>query len=316
MNQSYGIFAIERFVRSRIEVEAGLRLDNKDLQSYYYIGNVLQSPQLNFQNLSYNLGAIYKPLSFMKFNLNLANGWRAPAVNELYSDGLHHGVAAIERGDKNLKTEYCLNAIGGVVIDHKKFRAEATAYAYEFENYIYYNPSNQPELTIRGAFPVFNYTQNNASIRGGDMLLNYQPIKHLEVKARAMWVRGRNKDLNIPLIYMPSDRYETSIAFKFGDIKLFKESYLEPTFQFVDKQYRVPVNSDFVAAPDAYYLFGLNAGTTIQLNKQPLILTFSINNAANSVYRDYLDRFRYYNDAPGVNYTLRLRVPFVLYDKH
>jgi iron complex outermembrane receptor protein len=309
------MFAIERFIRTKIEIEAGARWDNKDLTSYYYSGAQLLSPSLNFQNLSYNLGAMYKPNSLLKLNVNVANGWRAPAVNELYSDGLHHGVAAIERGNNNLKTEYCTNLILGGIADHRKFHAELTAYTYEFRNYIYYNPSNQPELTIRGAFPVFNYTQNNASIRGGDALLIYHPIKNIEIKTRGMWVRGYNNDLDVPLIYMPADRYEMSVTFRAGTKKIVRDTYFEPAILYVDKQYRTPPGSDFAPAPDSYFLLGLNAGTTLLLKKQPLILTFSITNAANTVYRDYLDRFRYYNDAPGVSYTLRLRIPFVLYNK-
>ncbi len=314
-NKAAGLFAIERFVRPKYEIEAGLRGDYKNLNSYYYEASALKTPELYFKKLSFNLGGIYKPDSTSRFNLNIANGWRAPAVNELYSNGLHHGVGAIERGNPNLKTEYCTNIIGSWQLDYEKIRAEVTAYYYYFRNFIYYLPGQHPELTIRGAFPVFNYTQNNASISGSDILLGYSITKKLSLKSRAMWVRGRNRDINQPLIYMPADRYETSLTFKLRDRKNVKDIYLEPTWLFVDRQYRIPVASDFVAPPDAYHLFGLNIGTTLKIKKQPFILTLSVNNAANAVYRDYLDRFRYFNDAQGRNVTIRLRVPLIIYNK-
>lgn len=315
LNKTLGAFAIERFIRPKFEVEAGARYDYKNLHSYYYIGKDLQSPELTFDNISYNLGGILKPYSFLKLNLNLANGWRAPAVNELYSNGLHHGVGAIERGNKELKTERCLNVTGSGILELKKLHFEITAYNYWFKNYIYYLPADQPELTIRGAFPVFNYVQNDVNLGGCDVLLNYAFNKYFSIKTRAMWVRGVNKDLGQPLIYMPSDRYETGLTLKLKDTKLFGDNYMEPTYLFVDKQYRVPNGIDFAAPPKAYHLFGLNAGTTLTVKKQQFIFTFSITNAANTIYRDYLDRFRYYNDATGSNYTLRLRIPFTLYDK-
>lgn len=315
LNRTIGIFAIERFIRPKYELEAGARYDYKQLQSYYYIGKELQEPDLKFRNVSYNVGGIYRPVSSLRFNVNLANGWRAPAANELYSNGLHHGVGAIERGDPNLKAETCTSIVGAAILDVKKLHVEATAYNYWFKNYIYYLPAEAPELTIRGAFPVFNYKQNDARISGGDLLLTYQLTRFLGLKLRSMWVRGVNMDLNEPLIYMPADRYEWSLTLKFKERKFFKDTYLEPSYLFVDKQHRVAAGVDFAEAPAAYHLFGLNAGSTFQIKQQQLIVTFSISNAANAIYRDYLDRFRYYNDAVGVNYIIRLRMPITLYDK-
>jgi len=248
-------------------------------------------------------------------NVNLANGWRAPAVNELYSNGLHHGVGAIERGKTDLKTETCLNLIGSGIFEFKKIHAELAGYHYWFKNFIYYLPGDRPELTIRGAFPVFNYMQNNANIGGADLLVKYDLTGFLNIKVRSMWVRGYNTDLNQHLIYMPADRYETGFTIKAKDFKKIKDLYIEPSAIYVAKQTRIPPQVDFAAPPDAYFLFGLNAGTTVHVGKQILIFSLSITNAANTVYRDYLDRFRYYNDAVGTNYTLRLRVPLMLYDK-
>jgi iron complex outermembrane recepter protein len=315
VNKTIGVFALERFVQAHYEIEGGVRYDRRDLTSYYWIKNDLQRPNLQFQNMSYNLGGIYKLDSTLNLSLNFANGWRAPSVNELYTDGLHHGIGAIERGDKNLKTEYCNNLIGGMIWKHTAFRVEASAYSYWFKNYIYYSPSPQPELTIRGAFPVFNYVQNNARIAGADVLFQYQPISMLTLKTRAMWVRGTNTETNQALVYMPADRYEVSIALNAKDVKHFKNSYLESTLNLVDKQYRVPDSVDVAPPPPAYYLLGFNIGTTVLIKKQAFIITLSITNALNTVYRDYLDRFRYYSDAPGTSFIFKLRMPFTLYNK-
>jgi iron complex outermembrane receptor protein len=51
--------------------------------------------------------------------------------------------------------------------------AEATVYHNQFNNFIYLNPSNTLQLTIRGAFPVFNYLQDNVRISGIDFKTNY-----------------------------------------------------------------------------------------------------------------------------------------------
>jgi len=312
---SWGLFGIERWMLPHFEFEAGLRYDYKFLQSFYYDGLVLQEPIRTFDYTSFNLGGIYKPNSRLRLNLNLSSGWRAPSVNELYSNGLHHGIGAIERGDKNLSTEKSLSAISTLNYTLKKLSFELSAYTYSFRNFIYYQPSGKPELTIRGAFPVFNYKQNNANISGADATLQFAAFHWLDLKLSGMLVRGRNADLKNNLLYMPADRIQVFVCIKAKDRKLVKDLYLEPNLLYVAKQTRVQPGVDYAEAPEAYLLFGLNAGSTLQLNKQRLILNFSITNAVNTIYRDYLDRFRYYNDALGMNYTLRMRIPFTLYDK-
>lgn len=312
---SWGVFGIERWMLPHFEFEAGLRYDYKHLQSFYYEAYVLQQPIRTFDYTSFNLGGIYKPNSQLRLNLNLSSGWRAPSVNELYSNGLHHGIGAIERGDKNLGTEKSLSAISTLNYKCKKLSFELSAYTYMFRNFIYYQPTGKPELTIRGAFPVFHYKQNNANISGADVTIRYTLFSFLDLKLNAMMVRGRNTDLRNNLLYMPADRLQLFVTIKAKDRKWMKDLYLEPNLLYVAKQTRVQPGVDYAEAPEAYLLFGLNAGSTVQIGKQSLILNFSITNAANTVYRDYLDRFRYYNDALGMNYTLRIRIPFTLYDK-
>jgi len=312
---TWGVFGIERWMLPHFEFEAGLRYDYKHLQSFYYEGYVLQEPIRTFDYTSFNLGGIYKPSSQLRLNLNLSSGWRAPSVNELYSNGLHHGIGAIERGDKNLVTEKSLSAISTLNYNRKKLSIELSAYTYIFRNFIYYQPTGKAELTIRGAFPVFHYHQNNANISGADVTIRYALFSFLDLKLNAMMVRGRNTDLRNNLLYMPADRLQLFVSLKAKDRKCMKDLYLEPNLLYVAKQTRVQPGVDYAEAPEAYLLFGLNAGSTLLLGKQQVIFNFSITNAANTVYRDYLDRFRYYNDALGVNYTLRIRMPFTLYDK-
>ncbi len=106
-------------------------------------------------------------------------------------------------------------------------------------------------------------------------------------------VRGRNTDLRNNLLYMPADRLQLFVSLKAKDRKCMKDLYLEPNLLYVAKQTRVQPGVDYAEAPEAYLLFGLNAGSTLLLGKQQVIFNFSITNAANTVYRDYLDRFRY-----------------------
>jgi iron complex outermembrane recepter protein len=86
--------------------------------------------------------------------------------------------------------------------------------------------------------------------------------------------------------------------------------------QFVAKQWRTPSGVDFAPAPNAYYLLEVDLGTELQIKKQKLLINLSATNLLNAHYREYLDRFRYYADAIGVSYNVRVTIPLLLYKKN
>lgn len=315
INNSWGLFATERFVKQHIEVEAGIRYDQKNLKSFYYIGNNLVKPELNFNNLSWNLGCILKPKKNLNFFINMGSAWRAPSPNELYSNGLHQGAGAIERGDANLKTEQVYNITGTGVYQLKKMDIELTIYHNQFTNFIYMEPANEPELTIRGAFPVFNYKQTNARISGFDVKITNRFFNHFQLMSKAMILRAWNYSANDYLIYMPSDRYSIDLKAHTKISKKVTEIYIQGGYQYITKQWRVPVNVDFANPPKGYGLLNAEIGTYVKFGNQQLNLALTATNLMNTIYRDYLDRFRYFTDAQGRNIGIRIKVPITLYDK-
>jgi iron complex outermembrane recepter protein len=315
INNTWGAFITERYVRPHLEVEAGLRYDEKYLQSFFYKAKTWTKAIRQFNNVTYNGGVIWRPDSVFNLFFNAGSAWRAPAANELYSNGIHQGIAAIEKGNENLKTERCYNVSLNGLYKIKNFNAELTLYHNQFENFIYLDPANTLELTIRGAFPVFDYKQANARISGVDLKTEYVLNKYLSFIAKGMLVRAWNNSIHDYLIYMPADRGELIVKLSLPQQGVFSNNYFQVSNSFVARQWRVPVQSDFAPPPAGYHLLGFDIGTTLKIKNQKMQLNFSATNLLNSKYREYLDRFRYYCDAAGVSYNIRLTVPIVVYDK-
>lgn len=315
VNNTWGIFATERFVSEHWELEAGLRYDEKYLQSYFYENKIYVAPFLKFNNASWNAGSIFKPNNYFHVFINVGSAWRSPAPNELYSNGIHHGVGSIERGNKNLVPENVYNGTVTGALNIKQLFAEVTVYHNQFKNFIYLNPAAKPELTIKGAYPVFNYLQSDARISGADLKLSLNIFNHLNFTTKAMWLRGWNESINDYLIYMPSDNYSLETKLYFNGKRYFLNNFLQLNYQYVTKQWRVPKNTDFAPPPNGYDLIGLECGTDVKIGKQQINISFSANNLLNKAYRDYLDRFRYYADAMGRNFIIRIKVPLTVYDK-
>ena len=314
-NHTGGIFLIERYKHLLFDLEAGIRYDYKKIQIYRYqylsVGEYqLESPIHEFENLSGNLGVIFKPDSNFNVSLNAGTAWRSPSVNELYSSGLHHGAAAIEYGDDLLETEKSKSLILSVRYSPiKKLYIESDLYYNDITDFIYRKPMGAPVLTIRGAFPAFEYTQTNAVLKGADLFLKYLIHPRVDVSLKYSVLRAWNKSSDEWLVMMPADRGEIEINYRFKNQKKMSDTYVSMSGNYVNKQWRVPANSDFVAPPQAYYLFDLNLSTTLLLGKQTITLGFSVLNLMNTTYRDYMDRFRYFTDAIGRNYTLRIKIP-------
>lgn len=315
INNTWGLFATERYVKQHYEFEIGVRYDEKRLQSFYYKQNEYVTPKLFFSNFTYNGGFIWKPDTTFNLFLNMGSAWRAPAVNELYANGIHHGVSAIERGNENMKTEKVFNTTLTGILKRKKIKTEVAVYHNQFANYIYLFPSGNNELTIRGAFPVFDYKQAKVRISGSDINITYYFHKNLELLLKGMTVRGWNYTDNDHLILMPADRVEMNMKFKFKTNTIFKDNYFQANNLLVNKQWRVPKLGDFAPPPKAYYLLGFEIGSQVNIKKQELRITLSASNVLNKVYRDYLDRFRYFADALGSSYNLRITLPLIFYDK-
>jgi len=310
-----GIYAIERYFLGDFDLSAGLRSDYESLQ-VYSSGKVTSDRLHTFSTLAAAVGISYEPHSSWSISANVATGSRAPTVNELYSNGVHHGTAQYETGDPNLGAERSINADLTLKYQDKRFNAEASIYQNTINDFIYLYPLPDPVLTIRGAFPAFEYRHTDARLRGVEATLEYQLLDFLHLSVSAAIVRGDNLNTSEPLIYMPSDRYRAMMHFELPEFgTTITNSHLELASTIVDRQDRVPANSDYVQPPPGYTLFDVAWNFDLHAFQDPFSVSLEVQNLLDTRYRDYLSRYRYFIDDPGRNIILRFRIPFNGFDE-
>ena len=299
-------FLTERWHRfdSKWELESGVRFDYKWLnvrvrKSSPEAEGTLQ--QFDFQSFAGNMGLIYKWNPTVFFTYNIATAWRAPTVNELFSLGVHHGTASYERGNSNLKSERSFNNTFSFVLNKTRLRTQVDFYHNFIKNYIYLRPDSVPILTIRGAFPTFDYAQNNARLTGLDVFADWNFYKHFNLETKASLLHATNLSRKEALILMPANR--VSFNLKYKKLISFGVSH-------VFEQKRVPLNQDYVAPPKAYTLFNAAFSKTVIIKKQTFDVHLQINNLTNVAYRDYLNRFRYFADEVGRDVQVKVQYVF------
>ncbi len=311
-NYGGGIFYLGRWTNGRLTLEGGVRYDYRWLRAYTVDNNSAQiiTPTWNFQNVTETIGSSYTFTDRLSWSVNIGTAWRAPTVNELLSSGVHQSAVSFEIGNPNLHSERAFNVATSLHYQTTRFHGELGLYSNAINGYIFLKPDLQYIHTVRGAYPTFTYTQVDARFRGIDVTASYQLHDSLSFSAKASMLYAWNKTIHDYLQLIPSNRYEASVRYGFGDCSFFKQLYCSAGILYIEKQTRVPANSDYAVPPPAYMLVNFNTGFSVPVGKKQLTISLTANNLFNAAYRDYMDRFRYFTDEPGQNFMLRARITF------
>jgi iron complex outermembrane receptor protein len=304
-NFNGGIFWIERWQFKKLEVEAGIRFDYRWQQAYLKT----EKPQFRYAVPSGNIGAEYHFTGRIKWNINLGTAWRAPQMVELFANGVHHGAATFEIGNRKLEAEQSFNITSAFDARLSWVTFNISFYQNFINHFIYLKPGLEPEQTIRGVFPTFKYEAANVSLTGADIDITFHPYKGLEIWSKTALLRPYNRTDKEWLISMPSQRFENGIRYTLKDFRHIAGTYFGAGILAVLKQALAPANQDYAAPPAGYWLLNLEAGFDVKTRHQPIGINLTVNNVLNKTYRDYLNRFRYFADERGVNVALRLKVP-------
>ena len=189
------------------------------------------------------------------------------------------------------------------------------------KDFIYIAPFGT-EQTIRGAFPVWNYKQNDARLIGLNINLAYKVHKNWTISNKSSFIKGDNIEDNKPLIDIPAFNTVTDLSFNKPNWLNLKTSLKS---ELIAKQTRYPDNNfevfiatsnsfelvDISSTPNGYHLLHFTSSVSINKNtKMPLELGFRVNNLMNTSYRDYLSRLRYFSDDIGRNMMLSVKINY------
>ncbi|HMU47608.1 MAG TPA: TonB-dependent receptor [Chitinophagaceae bacterium] len=314
---SFGGYFIEKWSRHQWELQAGIRYDNKTINTtrLKFNGDTINH-DFNFSTFASSFNAIYKASNNWRFNINIGLASRAPYVNELLSDGIHHGTATYEKGDITLQPEKSTNISVGTNFQNtpKTVSLDLLLYANSIHDFIYQQPMpDSPVLTIAGAFPLIEYKQTDALLSGFDLGATCKLLSNLQWESKLSVLYARNNIQKDWLILMPGNRISNELTYNFKDAGRFTGSYISGELLNVAKQTRVPDESngkqDYKAPPAGYSLVNLNAASTVAVGKMNITFGISVRNLFNTKYRDYLNNMRYFTDEMGRNISLRVKIP-------
>lgn len=307
---SGGAFLLYQWQNKSTNIETCIRYDNNQLHIYRYVNYVITDTIHYTGDYSATISLDQKVNEKISVGINLGRSWRAMQANELYSDGLHHGSASYERGNKSLREEISYNTNGRIFYKDKHSEIEINPYAQIIENFTYLLPELPPILTIRGVFPTFIYTQKNALLFGVDVAGKIRIPHGLLITAKSSILRAKQITTGDFISQMPSDRYEIQARKEIESLRKLSDGFISVGAIYVNRQWRTGDDLDYLEAPSPYTLIQASIGFSVKTENTTWMLAFSADNLFDTTYRDYLNRFRYYADEQGKNFTLRITYLF------
>ena len=276
-----GVFAMTDFYYTKKAYwQAGLRFDTR-----YITSENFNKP---YYSCNFSTG-IYQPVAKdLSFRLNLSSGFRAPNMYELLSDGIHHGTNRYEIGNSDLKTENSYQTDASLNYSTKHIEFFVNPYFNYIRNHIYL--IHNVFIDRIDGIPVFNYTQNDAFLYGGEagFHLHPHPLDWLHLETSYSNTFGQDVH-HTNLALMPSQKINAMVGANFSFKKPLKKFSIFLQNQYSFAQNRVAENE---TKTSDYNL--LNAGFTFEfgVKSQKILLNFATNNLLNETYYDHLSRYK------------------------
>lgn len=287
-----------------------------------------------FSNVTGSLGAVYDINDELSLKTNIARGFRAPSVSEISSNGEHAGTFRYEIGNINQKSEISFQSDLGITYENKSLFIDASFFQNSIQNYSY----SEKVLNSQGGdsivnpsvsqVPTFRYTQGNAQLIGGEIVLTINPeqMRWINFTSSYSIVRGRNlsatSDSAKYLPLMPAPRLLSSIKFTKQEMgEYLRDLYFLAEFEHHQPQNQVLLAYNTETPTPGYSLFNISLGTDIVNSvKKPLFSIFiTAQNIMDVAYQNHQSRLKYLDVNPvtgrqgvfnmGRNFSIKLNVP-------
>jgi iron complex outermembrane recepter protein len=286
-----GIFGLAKYTFGNLHLLAGTRIDyrrvvanSSRLEEFMLPGNPQdETLRRSFGGATGSLGISWLASKHWSLKSNIASGFRAPDLAELFSNGEHPGTNRFEIGNENFRREQNIEANLSSAYHSKHFSAEISGFYNHIFNYIYFSPTSEQINNLT----IWRFYQNNARLAGGEAGFEFHPgfLRILSTKSTFSLVRGARLDDNSPLPLIPANRFT-------HEIKLTKNLSDKFTNAFFGIRFNHAMAQNLIAddefATPAYFLVNLSAGSSLSLGKNSLDIHLAVNNLFNTAYLDHI----------------------------
>lgn len=259
-----------------------------------------------YSGVSGSIGASYQLPGNNYIKLNFSRSYRAPAINELTSNGLNIGSNAVQLGNLNLKAEQGYQVDLAYGNNGRDFSFELDGFFNHINNFIFADRTD----SISQGYPVYQYVSSNTAILTGvSGYLNIHPAdtKWLEIDNGLTYIytylpNSTDSTRHIPWTAAP--HLTTEVRFKLNDRpnSILRGTYLEVGQVKYWEQNNI-YSALYTEVPSAAYtLFNAGVGTNFvnpRTGRVVCSLYINCSNLTNVAYADHLNLAQYFLSENG-----------------
>lgn len=255
----------------------------------------------SFGSFSGSIGGAYKIGEYHHLKFDLGMGFRFPGINELASNGVHHGSFRHERGDISLSPERAIQLSTSYSLLLPKIEFSIQGFYHYFFNYIYATPTGKWSVLPHSG-QLYEFRQNKALLFGGEAEIKWHWTEAIRYENAIDYVYTYNVDLDSPLPFSPPLRMRQTICYKDKHTELaLSHQLIGPALRIVPGEEKTP-GAQLV---DAY------ASYELPLQGVSILLSLSVNNILNKRYYDHLSFYRKIGlPEAGRNCNITMKVTF------
>ena len=283
------------------QLQFGARWDNYSIESRSGDPKFGPGRTTDFSNASGSLGINVPIGPVFSVSGSVARAFRAPTVEELYSNAFHAAAGTYDVGNAALEAETSSGAEAIARARTSRVTAQFSVYVNRVANYV--TPNIVGDTLVDGNLvPLNRFAQADAQLSGFEGLLETRVGASLVATVMGDLVRGEFTDGGA-LPFMPPARMGAGLRWERG--RFSASGDLRHAFA----QDRVTGGSVDVPT-DAYTLVNLSAGTQWLVGNVLHALTLRGDNLGDVRYFDSASRIKSFAANPGRNISLVYQVQF------
>ena len=257
----------------------------------------------DFSGFSGAASGIYHWTDRLSTGATLMKTFRAPGIEELFSDGPHLAVYSYEIGNADLGHENGYGTELFAKYANDRFRLNLALFRNQIQNYLVQTNSGEKEWGsgAAGWLWIYQYMGHNVIMDGAEIQIGGEVLPHVHLQLNMSYVNGTIQTNGRPLERVPPLNGKFVISYTPAPLHVYVAS------RFSGSQNRL---GEFEEPTDGYLVYNIGSYLNFSWGQLENMVVFEIENLFDTTYREHLSRIKSAMPEPGRNVKLLYKLNF------
>ena len=257
----------------------------------------------DFNGVSGATSGIYHWTDRLSTGATLMKTFRAPGIEELFSDGPHLAVYSYEIGNAELGPEDGYGTELFAKYTNDRFRLNLALFRNQIQNYLIPTQSGEKEWGsgAAGWLWIYQYMGHDVVMDGAEIQIGGEVLSQIHFQLNMSYIHGTIQTSGRPLERIPPLNGKFVISYTPTPLHLHVAS------RFSGSQTRL---GEFEEPTDGYLVYDIGGYLNFSWWQLENMVVFEIENLFDTTYREHLSRIKAAMPEPGRNIKLLYKLNF------